>query len=215
MFEGIDWQPILIATIAIMSLINGLSVFQNFRTDRADVRVSPVYEDDWMYWTELADPDGSKEVRRYVVIGHMGRTNFGRRPASVVSTQLKIKLRNRKSATSPLYDVPPPELTIANAAAERLPVLKPEPDPFDFMPMLHPGQTKAGIHCFLFGMYGSELWTPIVENGILEGTMELESGFGKTFRSKLQFRHVKFAALQTLFPTLEKFVLNNLEAPEE
>lgn len=211
MFENIDWQPILIGAIAIMSLINGLSVFQNFRTDRADLRVEPIYEDDWMYWAELKDPKGSEDVRRYVVIGHMAQTNFGRRPTSVAETNLRIRLRNLRNAVSPLYDIPPPELEIVHAGAQRLPVMKPGPDPFDFRPMIQPGQSVAGIHCFLFGMYGSEIWAPKVENGVLEATIELESGFGNTFKSKLAFRKVELAALEKLFPSLEGFILKNLD----
>ena len=68
MLEGFDWQPVLIAAIALMSLINGVSVFQNYRTDKADIRVDPVYNDDWMYWSEMADPNGNVQVRRYIVV---------------------------------------------------------------------------------------------------------------------------------------------------
>jgi hypothetical protein len=60
-------------------------------------------------------------------------------------------------------------------------------------------------------MYGSDLWMPKTENGVLEGTIELESGFGSFFKSKVAFRHVEFAALETLFPELESFVMKNLE----
>ncbi|MGB3455349.1 MAG: hypothetical protein WBG08_14455 [Litorimonas sp.] len=211
MVEGFDWQPILIAVIAVMSLINGLSVLQNFRSDRADVRAAPVYDDDWMYWTELVVPNSTETIRRYVVIGHIARTNLGRRPTSIADTELKIRLRNRKTAPSPLYDIPPPELEISSVGDRQLPVMRPGPDPFDFRPMLHPGQSDAGIHCFLFGMYGSEVWAPQVDNGVLEGTLCMESGFGNTFKSTLKFRHVEFDALQRLFPSLESFMLNHLE----
>lgn len=214
MFEGFDWQPTLIAAIAVMSLINGLSVFQNFRSDRAVVKVEPVYEDDWMYWTELVDKKKAETVRRYIMIGHLARTNFGRRPTAIADTNLRIRLRNMRTATSALYDVPPPELTISNADSQYLPVIKAGPDPFDFRPMIQPGQSVAGIHCFLFGMYGSDLWMPKTENGLLEGTIELKTGFKNTFKSKVTFRHVEFSDLQKLFPELENFVMKNLEADE-
>jgi hypothetical protein len=214
MFEGFDWQPILIGAIAVMSLINGFSVFQNYRSDRAVVKVEPVYEEDWMYWTELVDEKSSETVRRYIVIGHLARTNFGRRPTSIANTNLRIRLRNMRTARSALYNIPPPELAISNAESQRLPVMKAGPDPFDFRPMIQPGQSAAGIHCFLFGMYGSDLWMPKTENGVLEGTVELESGFGNTFKSKVNFRQVDFKSLVKLFPTLEAFVMKNLEGDE-
>lgn len=214
MFEGFDWQPILIAAIAVMSLINGFSVFQNFRSDRAVVKVEPVYDDDWMYWTELVDEKSAETVRRYIIIGHLARTNFGRRPTSIANTNLRIRLRNMRTATSALYDIAPPELEISYAGTQRLPVMKAGPDPFDFRPMIQPGQSVAGIHCFLFGMYGSDLWMPKTENGLLEGTVELESGFGSSFKSKVAFRHVEFAALEKLFPEIEGFVMKNLETDD-
>lgn len=212
--ENIDWQPILIAAIAALSLINGLSVFQNFRTDRAKVIVEPVYEDDWMFWTELKDPKGSADVRRYAVIGHMAQCNMGRRPSSIAKVILKIRLRNMRTAPSGLYAIPAPEVEISSAETQRLPVMKPGPDPFDFRPMLQPGQSVAGVHCFLFGMYGSESWSPRSDNGVLEGTVEMESGFGNIFKSKASFRYVEFSTLEKLFPTLETFMLNNLDNSE-
>jgi hypothetical protein len=63
-------------------------------------------------------------------------------------------------------------------------------------------------------MYGSDLWMPKTENGQLEGTVELESGFGRSFKSKVAFRHVEFAALEKLFPEIESFVMKNLEADD-
>lgn len=210
MFEGFDWQPILIAAIGLLSLVNGLSVFQNFRTDRADVRVDPVYDDDWMYWTKLDDP-ARPQVHRYVAIGYLARTNMGRRPTAISDTIMKIRLKNMKMAPSPLYNIPSPDIQIQNASAVKLPVMKPEPDPFDFRPMLQAGEAVGGIHCFMFGMYGTSVWTPKTENGILEGSIEMESGFGKHFKSKVQFRYVEFEALQKLFPTLESFMLNHLD----
>lgn len=215
MLEGFDWQPVLIAAIAILSLINGASVFQNYRTDKADIRIDPVYEDDWMYWSELKDPNGNSQVRRYVVVGYIGRSNIGRRPTSIAEATLKIRLRNRKIADSPLYDVPPPEFEMSSADIQRLPVMKPGPDPFDFRPMLHPGQSAAGIHCFLFGMYGADEWSPKSENGVLPATLILESGFGQTFKEELDFRFVEFASLERLFPSLSTFILDSLEAEPE
>jgi len=214
MFEGFDWQPILIAAIAMMSLINGFSVFQNFRSDRAIVKVEPVYEDDWMYWTELVDEKSAETVRRYIIIGHMAQTNFGRRPTSIANVGLRIRLRNMRTAISSLYDVPPPRFEISNAGSHQLPVMKPGPDPLDFRPLIQPGQSVAGIHCFLFGMYGSDLWMPKTENDRINAVVELESGFGNCFKSKLSFRRVEFDDLQKLFPTLESFVMKNLESDE-
>ncbi len=216
MIEGLDWQPILIAVIAVMSLINTLSVFQNYRADRPDIRAEPVYEDDWMYWSELVDPDqaetGDKAIRRYVVIGHIARTNYGRRPASIADTELCIRLRNRKMAESGLYDIPSPSLEVSSAGDARIPVMKPGPDPFDFRPMIHPSQSHAGIHCFLYGMYGSDDWSPKTDDGMLEGVLMMESGFGQSFKTTLQFRHVDFSSLERLFPTLKPFMLKHLEA---
>jgi hypothetical protein len=197
-----------------MSLINGFSVFQNFRSDRAVMKVEPVYDNDWMYWTELVDENSAEPIRRYIIIGHLARTNFGRRPTSIANTNLRIRLRNMCTATSALYDIAPPDLEISNAGTQRLPVMKAGPDPFDFRPMIQPGQSVAGIHCFLFGMYGSDLWMPKTEAGVLEGTVELESGFGSCFKSKVAFRHVEFAALEKLFPELESFVMKNLETDD-
>ncbi|MEM7730571.1 MAG: hypothetical protein AAF311_15110 [Pseudomonadota bacterium] len=214
MIEGFDWQPVLIAAIALMSLINGLSVFQNYRSDRAIVQAEPVFEDDWMYWTKVEDPKGDESVRRYAVIGHMAQSNLGRRPTSIANAELRIRLRNRRTATSPLYEIAPPVLELQNAESQRLPVMKPGPDPFDFRPMLHPGQSMAGIHCFLFGMYGSDMWAPKTVDGILPGTITLESGFGTSFKSDVEFRYVEYAALERLFPGLGDFVGDNLEADE-
>lgn len=211
MLEGFDWQPILIGAIAIMSLINGFSVFQNYLSDRAFVKVEPVYENDWMYWTELVDDASSETVRRYIVIGHLARTNFGRRPTSIADTNLRIRLRNMRKATSPLYEISSPDLEISNVGAKRIPVMKPGPDPYDFRPMLQPGESTAGIHCFLFGMYGSDMWMPKTENGIMEGTVDVHSGFGKTFKSKVAFKQVEVSALEKFFPDLENFVMKNLE----
>lgn len=211
MLEGLDWQPILIAAIGIMSLVNGLSVFQNFRADRPDVRVEPVYDGDWMWWSELIDTSRAEPIRRYIVVGNLGRSNHGRRPTSISDTQLRIRLRNLRTATSPLYDIPQPEIELSHAGAQRLPVMKPGPDPFDYKPMMQPGESVAGIHCFLFGMYGSDLWTPKSENGVLDATIELEGGFGNCFKSKLSFGYVEFEELVKRFPTLEPFVLKNLE----
>lgn len=215
MLEGFDWQPVLIAAIAILSMINGVSVLQNYRSDKADIRVDPVYDDDWMYWSQLADPDGNEQVRRYVVVGYLGRTNLGRRPAAVANANLKIRLRNRKIAESPLYDVPPPVFELSSAHVQQLPVMKPGPDPFDFRPMLHPGQSAAGIHCFLFGMYGSDAWTPKSENGVLPATIELDNGFGQIYKSELEFRFVDFDSLERLFPSMSRFILDSLEAEPE
>ena len=156
MLEGLDWQPILIAAIGIMSLVNGLSVFQNFRVDRPDVRIEPVFDKTWMWWSELIDTNQIESIRRYIVVGNLGRSNHGRRPTSISDTQLRIRQRNLCTATSSssLYDIPQPEI-------------------------------------------------------------ELEGGVGNCFKSKLFFRYVDFTELVKRVPTLEDFLLKNLEqAPE-
>ncbi len=154
MLEGLDWQPILIAAISIMSLVNGLSVFQNFRADRPDVRIELVFDKTWMWWPELIDPNQIESTRRYIVVGNLGRSNHGRRLTSISDTQLRIRQRNLCTATSSLYDIPQLEI-------------------------------------------------------------ELDGGVGNCFKSKLSFRYVDFAELVKRFPTLEDFVLKNLErAPE-
>ncbi|WP_298911654.1 hypothetical protein [uncultured Algimonas sp.] len=214
MIEGFDWQPVLIAAIAVLSMVNGLSVLQNYRADRADIRIAPVFDDDWMFWSELVDETAPEPIRRYVAIGYLARTNFGRRTTSIADTQLKLRLRNRKTVQSFLFDVSPPETVISNADSRPLPVIKPGPDPFDFRPLLQPGQASAGIHCFLFGTYGSDEWSPKTQEGRLTATVELENGFGQCFRSDVVFRHVAFADLEALFPSLKGFMIKNLEVGE-
>ncbi|MEM9600538.1 MAG: hypothetical protein AAF926_05915 [Pseudomonadota bacterium] len=208
---AIDWQPFLLAAVAILSLVNGFSVLQNNLKDRPEIKIAPVQDDSWVWWSELKDPGGNKEVRRYIMIGNMMRSNVGRRPTSIVSTELAIRMRNMKPATSPLYDVPAPVIPMSNAGTATLPVLRDTKDGFDPQPLLQPGEMVSGIHCFLFGMYGGELWSPKVENGIIHGTVEMVGTFGRSYKDKIDFRFLPFDQLEALFPDLQSFIIQSLE----
>lgn len=212
MLEGLDWQTLLLITVAALSCINGLSVLYNFRTDRPDVVIEPAVDDDWMWWSELIDETADKPVRRYIVIGNLGLTNLGRRATSIINTELRIRLRTLKSTASPLFSIPQPEVPIARAGMAPLTVMHPTPkDRYANKRLIQPGESIAGIHCFMFVMHGSDLWVPKTNGDTLEGTVEVEGSFGKCYKSKLAFEKVPLAKLETLFPTVETFMTRHLE----
>lgn len=208
---AIDWQPFLLAAVALLSLVNGLSVLQNNLNDKPDLIITPVQDDNWVWWSELKDPGGDPEVRRYIMVGHFARANVGRRPTSVISAELKIKLRNMKTADSPLYDVPAPQIPLANASTATLPVLRDRKDDLESQPLMQPGESISGVHCFLFGMYGSEVWMPKVDNGVVHGTIEMTGTFGRTYKNKVDFRFLPFEQLEAIFPNLQPFIIQSLE----
>lgn len=211
---AIDWQPFLLAAVAILSLVNGFSVLQNNLSDRPDLKIAPVQDDNWVWWSELKDPAGNPEIRRYILVGNLARSNIGRRPTSVVSTELCIRMRNLKPARSPLFDVPPPVIPVSNAGTATLPVLRDRKDGLGGQPLLQPGEMVSGIHCFLFGMYGGELWRPKIEDGIIHGVIEMIGTFGRSYKSKVDFHFMPFEQVETLFPDLQPFIIQSLDYEE-
>ncbi|MGB6228616.1 MAG: hypothetical protein WBF53_00630 [Litorimonas sp.] len=211
MFEGFDWQAILVAAIALLSLINGLSVLQNTLSDRPKLHVEPVDDADWMWWSQIIDESGPEPVRRYVVIGNLTVMNIGRRPTSVAKTEMRIGLQNRETADSGLYTLPRPEVIYSSTETQRPTPVVETGIPEDTRLVLQSGEASSGLHCFLFGMYGSEEWAPRIHDGLLWGALTLTDVFGKTFDSKLGFRYVEFAALEGYFPTLRDFVIRHLD----
>lgn len=211
MVEGLDWQTILLISVAVLSLGNGLSVLYNFFTDRPRIVVEPVQGDDWMVWSEIIDTRHAEPIRRYIVVGHLALKNEGRRAISIADTTMKIRLRNLKTAESPLYAISQPEPDRSKATQRGFTVMKPVSDEYDRKPLIQPSEMIVGLHCFLYGMYGTEHWAPKTENDVLEGLIELTGGFGKTFKSKQTFEKVPFEELAQRFPNLEGFMVKNLE----
>ena len=215
MVEGVDWQTIILIAVAVLSIANGLSVLYNFFTDRPRVTVEPVQDDDWMIWSEIIDNRPAEPIRRYIMIGHLALRNEGRRAVSIADTTMKIKLRNMKTAESPLYAISPPEPDRSKATQRGFTVMKPVSDQYDRKPLIQPSESIAGLHCFLYGMYGTEHWAPKTDGDAVEGLIELTGGFGKSYKSRLSFEKVPFDELAQRFPNLESFIMTNLDQASE
>lgn len=211
MFEGFDWQPILIAAIAILSLVNGASVLQNTLSDRPKLNIEPVDDDKWMWWSQIIDESGPEPVRRYIVMGNLTIMNIGRRPTSVSTTEMTITLHNKETADSGVYTLPNPEIDYTSTETEAPTPVGPTEVPESTSLLLQSGEAATGLHCFLFGMYGSEDWAPRLHDGLLWGDLKLVDVFGKSYSEKLAFRQVAFEALEAHFPNLRGFVIQNLD----
>lgn len=212
MFDGDTITRFLGFFALVLSIINGLILVTQWRTNRPFLRASPIHPDIYQWWFRLPDRENDKGmVRTFGFLCYVGIANSGGQATSLIKYRLRIRnrlpLRQLKHKFPELRptNIPQPEFHIGEDV-KYVSVLGQQTLKFDGLTFVQSGQSISGMACYYWSVYGDERWNPRTNNdNTIDAKFIIDSVNGKARGCKIRFHEASFDRIREILPGIDVF----------
>jgi hypothetical protein len=204
MLSGI-FEKILELAALILSVVNAVMLLRSYLRDRAVLTVSPVHPEVYQWWFRLPNSEFQGiPTRRYGFLTYIAIGNRGLRKTSLDSWRLFIKTHaNRTKQELKPLSIPEP-IFEAESFSKVYPVLGTAGLTFKGETVVDAGCGVSGWAYYVAEYYGSEKWSPVIEDEKIVGTLVVRDIFGGKAKTKITFSKREMEYISALLPGIEK-----------
>lgn len=197
-------KTILESAALILGLINGLMLLKYYLNDKPRLHVDPVHPEVYQWWFRL--PDGKYNdmpTRKYGFLVYAAICNKGLRKVSLSSWRLFIKTAIKQVELKSI-NIPEPQAEMSKSGhIKTWPVLGQKGIYFGGDTLVDSGASIAGMTYYIAEFYGSELWNPVIKNGIITGRFIITDVFGNKAKTKITFTEANIDKIKNMIENIE------------
>lgn len=205
LYGTLDFKRLSEMSALILSIVNGIILYRNFRRDRAILKVGLVHPAVYQWFFRLPPRSyNGHETRRYGFLVYLSVKNKGLREVDVDYWRLSIL--TGKEWTKPLcsLNISEPTVNFEEFGLKVLPVLGLKGIYTDGSTLVKSGHSISGMAYYEFEVWGDLIWDPIIKNEQITVKIQINSVLENKDSLQFEVKNYSYEKVEQMIPNLDK-----------